>query len=72
MKKPYNGHESWAAYNVHDWLNNDEGLYRLMQEAKRLFRHKPNQVCWLKSQLPDRTPDGARYSLRSIMLAMED
>lgn len=29
MRKPYNGHESWNAWNVALWIGNDEPLYRL-------------------------------------------
>lgn len=71
-KKPYNGHESWNAWNVALWIGNDEGLYRLAldclrrrngraQSAARLFTVEVGAA---------RTPDGARYSVRSVTLAL--
>lgn len=71
MKKPYNGHESWNAWNVSLWIGNNEGLYRLacdcnarhgnVQRAARAFRADIGA---------ERTPDGARYSQRSVALAL--
>lgn len=34
----YNGHRSWNAWNVALWLNNDEGLYRMMKDY--ISQHK--------------------------------
>jgi len=79
MKKPYNGHESWNAWNVALWIGNDEGLYRAAMDAIRRPRAngKPVSVqlatvrffgdTGLEGQ---RTPDGARYSFRSVYLAL--
>lgn len=71
MKKPYNGHESWNAWNVSLWISNEEGIYR---EAVRL-KTKYGAVRgarFLKEQLPEKTPDGAKYSIHSIKLALQD
>ena len=34
MQKTYNGHPSWAHWNVALWFGNDEGLYRLARECR--------------------------------------
>ena len=77
--KPYNGHESWNAWNVALWIGNDEPLYRAAIEAIRRPRTDGKPVsancatlrflrdCGLEGQ---RTPDGARYSHRSVKLAI--
>jgi hypothetical protein len=72
IMRPYNGHRSWNAWNVSLWINNDEGLYRLAQEccagterptiAARRFIEAMDPIA--------RTPDGARYNLRSVTAAM--
>lgn len=68
----YNGHPSWAAWNVSLWLCNEEPLYRLA--LYHLGRAKTIQkaAAALQADLPSRTPDGARYSLRSLVLALKD
>ena len=35
MKREYNGHESWNAWNVALWIGNDEPLYRFALECVR-------------------------------------
>jgi len=76
--RPYNGHESWNAWNVSLWIGNDERLYRLAMHCLeepikgkapsldcavcRFFRNGPAEG--------SRTPDGARYSRHSVKLAL--
>jgi hypothetical protein len=71
MSKPYNGHESWNAWNVALWIGNDEPLYRLamecIQEARSI--HRAANLFAERSGLT-RTPDGARYSHHSVELAL--
>ncbi|MGE0278327.1 MAG: hypothetical protein AB7R40_23270 [Nitrospiraceae bacterium] len=78
-KKPYNGHESWNAWNVALWIYNDEGLYNAALECIRRPRVSGKPVTpslaagrfIVEAVGPGaRTPDGARYSHRSVMLAM--
>lgn len=70
--KPYNGYPSWNAWNVSLWINNDEGLYTLALECVRKAGHslsaarRFSRLCGAS-----KTPDGARYSVRSIYGAME-
>lgn len=68
----YNGHRSWNAWNVSLWLNNDEGLYRMMLAAVRVHKTKARAARVLAGQLEgERTPDGGRYNFATIRAAME-
>lgn len=78
-KKPYNGHESWNAWNVALWIGNDEPLYRAAIDAIRKPRHDGKPVSVRLATLrflhetglaDQRTPDGARYSFHSVKLAI--
>ena len=67
----YNGHKNYTHWNVSLWINNDEGLYNLAREYVR--RHGVRCAARkLKNELPERTPDGARYSLVAIRNAISD
>lgn len=76
---PYNGHESWNAWNVALWVGNDEGLYRTARECLTRPRTDGKPVSDNLATLrffeatglhDQRTPDGARYSHRSVRLAL--
>jgi hypothetical protein len=68
----YNGHRSWNAWNVSLWLNNDEGLYRMMLDAIMRHKTKERAARVLAGQLAgERTPDGGRYNFTTIRAAME-
>lgn len=65
----YNGHKNWNHWNVSLWINNDEGLYRLAQSyAGRFPRDQAARL--MLAELPDKTPDGAPYSVSAIRAAM--
>ena len=70
----YNGHSSWAAWNVSLWINNDEGLYTLVKDAIRYTKSKSVAAIAVLKTLQDlgmeKTPDGAKYTITSIRKAM--
>ena len=68
--KPYNGHPSWNAWNVSLWIGNDEPLYRLALDCLKQNRRLYAAAQQFVACVPARTPDGARYSMRSVMHAL--
>lgn len=68
----YNGHKNWTHWNVALWVCNDESIYL---EASRLLAKFPGKLAkcarLLKRELPERTPDGARYSLIALRASLE-
>lgn len=75
-------HKSRAAWNVALYLFNDYGLYTMMREEvamtarRRVFkglRGKGLDVAAenLLARLPERTPDGDRYTKTSVRLALQ-
>lgn len=79
-KKPYNGHESWNAWNVALWIGNEEPLYRAAIEALTrplaISGKRPSVVVATRRFFKEtglegcKTPDGARYSPHSVRLAL--
>ena len=70
MKKPYNGHESWTAWNVSLWINNDEHLYEWSQRLIQKEGKEKAAKIMARTLVGSRTPDGAKYSHRTIRLAI--
>lgn len=68
--KPYNGHESYNAWNVSLWIYSDEDLNRLAQECVAQTKTLDQAASVLLSRLPGRTPDGVRYSKHTVRLAL--
>lgn len=72
----YNGHRSWAYWNVALWVNNDEGLYSLARECIRRTRSRRQAAERFMEYLGDDinavplTPDGAAYSVDKGVCAM--
>lgn len=68
--KPFNGHESYNAWNVSLWILNDEGLYGLAQDCVDQTNTLDEAARVLLSLLPNETPDGVRYSFHTVRLAL--
>ncbi len=68
----YNGHRSWNAWNVSQWLNNDEGLYRRAVELAKAHGPGKGARLMFRELAGDRTPDGAVYNLTCVREAMRD
>jgi hypothetical protein len=73
----YQGHKNWNHWNVSLWINNDEGLYRMALEQFRQRNTTNREAAQaMLSELHEmglnKTPDGAPYSVSSIMGAMAD
>lgn len=72
--KPYKGHPSWNAWNAWNvalWINNDEGLYNLALECIHTTKTRQGAVTRFLDHLGrERTPDGARYTRNSVLLAI--
>ena len=78
--REYQGHESWNAWNVALWIGNDEPLYRIAVDCLRRPRTDGKPVSdncatlrfFEATGLNDtRTPDGAKYSHRSVKRALQ-
>lgn len=72
----YNGHRNWNHWNVSLWINNDEALYRAAKEYKRRSGTARDAARAMLNGLKDigstKTPDGAPYSVSSILAAMRE
>ena len=68
--KPYNGHKNWTHWNVSLWLFNDEWMYNDMQRHVRCAPTLDIAARRILATLPDKTPDGARYTFTSVRAAI--
>ena len=68
----YQGHNSKAAWNVALWIGNDEGLYRFALDCIRHSKTKNLAARTMLESLPERTPDGFRYTFSSVRQALID
>lgn len=68
----YNGHKNYNAWNVSLWIYNDEGLYNLARDILRTSKSKDIAARKMLASLPEKTPDGVKYSLTNIKLALAD
>lgn len=70
----YNGHKSWAYWNVALWLANDERLYNLARDWIKRIKNRDeaarNVVVAMKSLGITKTPDGASYSYSAVRAAL--
>ena len=66
----YQGHKSKAAWNVALYLNNEEPLYRLMVDMVRYSKTLDKAAERLLARLPEKTPDGYRYTKTTVRAAL--
>lgn len=73
--KTYNGYKNWNHWNVSLWINNDEGLYNMARDYVRSCKTRRIAAAQVMEALHEigvtRTPDGAPYSVTTIMHAMQ-
>mgnify|MGYP000997506017 CR=1 FL=1 len=67
----YNGYPTWTAWNVYTWLTSDEETYNLCVEYANKYGAKDG-AARLLYLLPEKTPDGARYSRNTVRIALEN
>jgi hypothetical protein len=70
MAKQYNGHKSWAHWNVSLWLFNEEHTYRRIKTLLSCNRTKDEVARQLLTELPETTPDGAKYTFTTVRAAL--
>jgi len=66
----YNGYPSWTAWNVHLWITSHEDSHRLCQEYGEKYGAKVAAEKLL-NLMPEKTPDGARFTNNSLRIAIE-
>ena len=70
--KAYQGHRSWAAWNVSLWIYNDEWQYRAVRDIALGPGRIEDKVRRAQRLLGDRTPDGARYTAMNVRLVVRE
>lgn len=68
----YNGHKNYNAWNVALWLSNDEGLYRMACSCIRHSNNRSEAISKLMDYLPEKTPDGVKFTKTNVRLALVD
>lgn len=66
----YLGHDSRTAWNVSLWIKNEYSLYCLAIDCIHSTKTKDQAAKLLLSKLPPETPDGYRYSFRTVRRAL--
>lgn len=64
-----NGHKNWNHWNVSLWINNTEEIYRRAKTLRAVYRARQAAELLL-AELPERTPDGAPYTVTTVRAAM--
>ena len=70
--KTYNGFDNWNTWNVVLWINNDESLYREAFDLVQRYGITRAAAKLWRVYKGARTPDGARYTLKAIKLAIAE
>ena len=70
--KQYNGFDNWNTWNVVLWINNDYGLYcEFLKTVETLGKTAAGKNLYSRFK-GTKTPDGARYTLKAIKLAIAE
>lgn len=68
----YNGHKSWAQWNVALWLLNDENEYKTMKHyAAIMGKDEAARALYHDKYIGHKTPDGAKFTITAIRNAMK-
>lgn len=74
-----NGHSSYEAWNIHLWINNDEGLYNMARECVRENCSPTDAAAEFINTVSelgmDSTPDGVafeRFHVEDVMEELEE
>lgn len=70
--KPYNGHRSWNAWNVHLWITSDYDMYTWAVDLVNCKGHKRAAKAMYQQLKGLKTPDGAKYTKIAIYLAIQE
>lgn len=68
----YQGFKNYNHWNVSLYLNNDYNLYKTALETIRRSATLDAAARELLNTLPERTPDGVRYTLSAVREAVSD
>jgi hypothetical protein len=71
MKAKFQGHESRAAWSVSLMLHNERRWYAIMRQCVKESRTLDDAARALLPQIPARTAEGVRPSLRTVRLALQ-
>lgn len=67
----YDGHQNYNYWNVHLWLTRDEDNSNLVRNAIKSLVDKDKATRYLLTSLPERTPDGVKYTFRNVREALK-
>jgi hypothetical protein len=74
MRKEYNGHPSWNAWNIALWIGNDEFLYRAAVEAlnsTHTIKHATNVFFGITGLEGQKTRDGGVFNPTATARALK-
>jgi hypothetical protein len=66
----YNRHKNWTHWNVSLWINNDAAIYEQAWQCAKSSPSLDHAAHELLAWLPEKTPDGARYTFTSVRAAL--